>query len=101
MHVCVHVHACMHAADIGCAISQPNTLLEPEVKQLDILHSDFLKKWKECTKQVDICQMFKKASKCHRNSPIILKGPDSHEKAGAGRQWGGIHRKRRGTGIVT
>jgi hypothetical protein len=29
---------CVHAADIGCVISQPNMLLEPEVKQLDILH---------------------------------------------------------------
>jgi hypothetical protein len=34
----------MHTADIGCAISQPNMLLEPEVKQSDILHSDFLQK---------------------------------------------------------
>lgn len=76
-------------------------LREPEGKQLDILHSDFLQKLKEYTKQVDICQMFKKASKCHRNSPIVHKGKDSCEKAGAGRQWGGIHHKRGGTGIVT
>jgi hypothetical protein len=31
--------------------------------------------------------MFKKASKCHRNSPLVPKGTDLHEKAGAGRQW--------------
>jgi len=71
-------------------------LLEAQVKQLDILHSDFLQKWKECTKQVDICQMFKKASKCHRNSSSIPNGTDSCEKAGAG-----IPHKRRGTGSVT
>jgi len=84
--VCVWARARVHAADIGCAISQPNMLLELEVKQLDTLHCDFLQKWKECTKQVDICQMFKKASKRHRNSPVVPKRTDSREKAWADRQ---------------
>jgi len=36
-----------------------------EVVQLHILHSTFLQKQKECTKQADIRQMFQEACKSH------------------------------------
>jgi hypothetical protein len=38
-----------------------------KVMQLHILHSTFLQKRKECTKQADVRQMFQQAYKSHRD----------------------------------
>jgi hypothetical protein len=40
---------------------------------LHIFYSNFLQTWKECTKQPDILQMFKKACMSHKNSPTATR----------------------------
>jgi hypothetical protein len=57
-----------------------------EVAQLHILYFTFLREQKECTKQADICQVFKKTLKSHtdlqsytegRQWSVIIRGENS------------------------
>jgi len=50
--------------------------LAQEVMQLHILHSTFLQKQKECTKQADIHQMLEKACKSHMD---LLSYPEERQ----------------------
>jgi hypothetical protein len=72
---------CIYPCTPQFAESQPCYSAQ-EIMQLHILHSNFLQKQKECTKQADIHQMFKKACKSHMDSPVISKGVEVRKPGG-------------------
>jgi len=47
--------------------AQTHLIFYSILMQLYIMYSTFLQKWKERTKRADICQIFQKASKTHKD----------------------------------